>query len=114
MSTRLAETKWAPWAGLFVGAIAWGAHHQIGSNLVYLRCSVGDAWLVVALGGAFLLIGLAATFLSWMSRRTGQATEHAVEMRRFTAWIGTAGGALFALAIILQTIAGLLAPTCAP
>jgi len=114
MSTPLAETRWAPWAGLFLGAIAWGAHHQVGSNLVYLRCSLLDAWLVVGLGSAFLLITLAATILSWRSRRTGQVTEHSIEMRRFAAWISTAGGSLFALAITLQTIAGLLAPTCAP
>jgi hypothetical protein len=114
MTMRLAESRWAPWAGLFMGAIAWGAHHQIGSNLVYLRCSPADRWLVIALGAAFLAVAFGATLLSWVSRRSGQQTEHAVEMRLFTAWISTAAGALFALAIAFQIAAGLLAPTCAP
>ncbi|HYD71826.1 MAG TPA: hypothetical protein VEF55_01715 [Candidatus Binatia bacterium] len=114
MNTRLAETSWAPWAGLFIGALAWGAHHQFGSNLVYLRCSALDRQLVVVIGATLLAVATGATFLSWLSRRAGQPTEHAVEMRRFTAWISTAGGGLFALAIALQTAAGLLAPTCAP
>lgn len=114
MSTRLAETSWAPWAGLFVGALAWAAHHQIGSNIVYVQCSHMDGRLIIVIGAALLVATLAATLLSWESRRTGQATEHAVEMRRFVAWLGAAGGALFALAIVFQTAAGFLAPTCAP
>lgn len=114
MSTRLSETGWAPWTGLFVGALAWAAHHQIGSNLVYVRCAPIDRVLVIAIGLAFLALTIAAAALSWMSRKSGQPTEHAVAMRRFTAWMGAAGGALFALALLLQTAAGFLAPTCAP
>jgi hypothetical protein len=114
MSRRLAQTRWAPWAGLFLGAIAWAAHHQIGSNLVYLRCAPTDRTLVVTIGAVLLIVAIGATLLSWSSRRAGQQAEHALETRRFAAWISTAGGALFALAIVFQTAAGLLAPTCAP
>jgi hypothetical protein len=114
MRQRFAETNWAPWAGLVVGVAAWGAHHQIGSDMAYMRCTLSDTWISAVLGLVLLVVTVAATSLSWVSRRTGQAAEHAVEMRRFVAWLSTAGGALFALAIVFQTAAAVMVRTCAP
>lgn len=114
MSTRFAEAYWAPWTGLLVGPIAWAAHHQIGSDIVYLRCTPADAPVGAALGAFCFIASAAAAWLSWTSRKTGQASEHAVEMRRFVAWMGAAAGGLFALAIAFQTAATLLVTPCAP
>jgi len=114
MTLRLAETSWAPWSGLIVGPIAWALHHQVGSNAVYLQCAESDRWLTIGLGAVLALGTIAASALSLASQGKAPAEPRAVEMRRFTAWIGAAGGGLFVFAIILQTLAGFAAPLCSP
>ena len=114
MTSRLSETSWAPWAGLIVGPIAWGLHHQLGSDLVYLRCTHADRWIMLGIGLACLAFTLASAWLSWRSGKHGQPTPHAVEMRRFTSWISAAGGLFFAFALGLQTLAPFMAPLCDP
>jgi hypothetical protein len=113
MTDRLSETRWAPWAGLFIGPAAWALHHQIGSDLAYFECSQTHRWIGLAVGIACLSLVLAATWLSWISRTRGQASPQSVEMRRFVGWLATASGLFFAFAILLQSLIPFLAPLCA-
>jgi hypothetical protein len=105
------ESKWAPWVGLFVSALAWVIDHQLGSDVTYWRCSASGPLFVGVLGVLCFVIALGASWFSWTSREHGQDTNP--ETRRFVASLSAAGACAFGLAIALQTLAGFIVPTCA-
>lgn len=96
------------WAALGLGALAWFAGHQVGSNLTFARCDLSGA-LSVALVGLVALLLIATGFLlsrrAWRSGDTGEG-------HRFAAMVGMLAALLFGFAIILQTLAGFIIPAC--
>jgi hypothetical protein len=96
------------WAALGLGALAWFAGHQVGSNLTFARCDLSGG-LSVAIVGLVALVLIAIGFL--LSRRVWRSGDPG-EGHRFTALVGMLAAGLFGFAIILQTIAGFIIPAC--
>jgi hypothetical protein len=107
---RLQGSPLSPWAGLFLGALAWFLHHQAGSNGVYYDCREMGFVYVVGLGFACALIALAGAWISWTSDGAPPPPRH--QNRGFARMVGLASAAIFMLAIAFQTLAGALVPAC--
>jgi hypothetical protein len=105
---HMQRSRWTPWIGLIVPPVAWAIHHQVGSDLVFYDCRLGDTLLVAGLGIVLGLIAGASGLISWASRRSGQA----MEVRTFASYLGAMSGAIFFLALAFQTLATLLLPAC--
>jgi hypothetical protein len=105
---QMQRSRWTPWIGLVAPPVAWAVHHQVGSNLVFYDCRWGETGLIAALGAVMGLISAAAGWISWASRRQGEAGE----VRTFAAYIGALSGAVFFLALAFQTLATLMLPAC--
>ena len=103
----------APWAGLLLGALGWGLHHQIGSNTNYTDCEVGGAATVGITGLLCLILPLAGAWFSWAARPKARgAGDWDLSVRSLIAEVGAGAAALFALAILFQMLAGLMIPEC--
>jgi cytochrome bd-type quinol oxidase subunit 2 len=98
------------WSGLVVGPVAWGVHHQVGSDLVYYDCTRYGPGLVLALGIACALVALGGAWLSWRVR--APADSNASASLRFGALISALGALLFAVVIVAQAVAGLFFGGC--
>lgn len=101
--------QFAPWAGIAAGAFGWAATHQLGSNAVFDNCRAGSPAFIVLIGLAGLavaLIGGLISFAIW--RREAESGG-----RRFVGLIGAMLAALAAFAIVLQSAASLILPSCA-
>jgi hypothetical protein len=96
------------WAALALGALAWFAGHQVGSNLTFARCDLSGG-LSVAIVGLVALALIATGFL--LSRRVWRS-DGSEEGHRFTALVGMLAAGLFGFAILLQTVAGFIIPAC--
>lgn len=120
-----------PWAGLAGGVCGWLAHHQLISDSLHFVCPAGNSGSAVALGiAAVVFIALAALW-SWAVLReddsppgarrkaTSRAPRRAAQRdaagtRAFAARLSLMAAALFALLVMVQTMAGLMLPGCAP
>jgi hypothetical protein len=107
---RLQASRLAPWAGLFVGALAWFLHHQAGSDANYYDCRIAGGAFVVGTGLVCAVIAAAGGLISW-NAADGPASEPGGN-RRFARVVGMAAAAIFMLAIGFQTLAGVLVPAC--
>jgi hypothetical protein len=96
------------WAALGLGAFAWFAGHQLGSNLTFARCDLSGGLSVALVGLVALLLIAAGFFLSARVWDSGRGEEG----RSFVALVGMLSAGLFAFAIILQTVAGFIVPAC--
>jgi hypothetical protein len=96
------------WAALALGALAWFAGHQVGSNLTFARCDLSGGLSVAVVGLVALLLMAAGFLLSRRVRRSGDSAEG----HRFIALVGMLAALLFAFAIVLQTVAGFIIPAC--
>lgn len=105
MSLRAA---YAPWAGLFLGALAWFLHHQLVSNVTYWECSRGGPWLTGGLGLVFALIAGLGGVVSWRAR----AAPDGPRSGPFAVWVSAGSAAIFAFAILLQALSGFIIPGC--
>jgi hypothetical protein len=108
----LRRSSWAPWAGVFVGALGWFAHHQIASNADYWNCRAGGPLLTAGLGALCLLIVAAGGVVSWRARAAPPSSAGRPESRTFAASVGAGASALFAFAILLQALSGFIVPGC--
>lgn len=108
---RLSDTPWAACAGLFVGAPALAVNQQLLADLLYWNCRAGfpitGVIVALATGGLTLAAGLT----SWRTRARAEQAD-APGARKFLAEVGTASAAVFLLAIVAQTLAGLIVPEC--
>jgi hypothetical protein len=102
------RSRWTPWIGLLIPPIAWAIHHQVGSDLVFYDCRLGETPLIALLGAVMALISLLSGLISWSSRRN----DTGMEVRTFAAYLGAMSGAIFFLALVLQTLATLMLPAC--
>jgi hypothetical protein len=110
MIRRLLTSPLAPWAGLLVGAAAWFAHHQIGSDTNYFNCRDAGGGFTVMVGLVCGAIAIGGGLVSWAAHADdeGETPQNA----RFARAVGMAGAAIFLLAIGFQTLAGVLVPAC--
>lgn len=111
MSGRPWVQQFAPWSGLFVGAAAWFADQRLVADGNSWDCSRAGGMFAAVAGAACLALTIGGGLASWRSvpRRISDSTE----VRGFGGFIGTAAAAIFALAILFGTGAGLLVPACA-
>jgi hypothetical protein len=112
MTGRWRRSAAAPWAGLFLGALAWAAHHQAGSNTVYWDCQLGGALLTGGLGLVCGLVAAGGGLVSWLSREAPPSSHGRPESRAFAAMVSVMGAGVFLLAIGFQTLAGFVIPGC--
>ncbi|MFL5295142.1 MAG: hypothetical protein ACJ798_02055 [Phenylobacterium sp.] len=108
--TRLTQSQLAPWAGLFLGALGWFLHHQLGSDANNWDCKIANGAYVVVVGLVCALIALAGGLISWASRPPEGADLQVT--RGFARLVGMASAAIFLLTISFQTLAGVLVPAC--
>ena len=98
-----------PWAGI-IGAAAGGfLSQQIGSNLAQDRCDITEWWVVVLIGLFGLALSVGGALLALKVWRRGEAET---EARRFLALLSALLGALLSVAILFQTVAGFILPSC--
>ena len=98
-----------PWAGWLGGGFGWFLTQQAGSNQIFDDCRSADPLLILLIGLVGLVMaGVGARFALplWRER------EAAHGVRRFIAITGIGMAVLFAIAIILQTVASFIIPRC--
>lgn len=98
-----------PWSGLIAVFLGWALTHQIGSNSNFDKCGAADPLPMALLGLAGLGVLLAGGLLSHRVWRRGDAETSA---RRFLAMMGSGMCALFAVALMFQTISSFIIPQC--
>lgn len=113
MTARSALDAFAPWSGLFVGAAAWFAHHQLASSIIDWDCRLGGPQLTVGLGLLFGFAAAAAGVVSWrVHRAQGVAADQTPHNRSVAGMIGAGAAGMFLLAIAYQSLAGAIVPAC--
>jgi drug/metabolite transporter (DMT)-like permease len=98
-----------PWSGLIAVFLGWALTHQIGSNSNFDKCAATDPLPMAVLGLAGLAILLIGGLLS---RKVWKRGEGETSARRFLGLVGTGMCALFATALIFQTISSFIIPQC--
>ncbi len=114
LSFGMSVPGWRAWAGLVVGPIAWGIHHQLGSNLSYAACDRGPDMIALIVGlVALAAIGLAG-WLGWRAwqRAGGMEVEEADALEVFIPLLSITSATMFALPIFVQMLADLIVPSC--
>jgi hypothetical protein len=97
------------WAALALGAFAWFGSQQLGSDLSFADCAANGALETGLIG----LVALAVTLLgALMSHRVWKRREAEAEGRDFAALVGMLAAALLAVAILYQTVAAFIIPSC--
>ena len=97
-----------PWAGLVAGVVAAGVTHQFGSEGTFDDCAVISPIPLLLVNVLGILVVVAGALASWRTLREDSET-HA---RKVVAFISVGAAGLFALAIVLPTIASLVIPRC--
>jgi hypothetical protein len=98
-----------PWSGLIAVLLGWAVVHQIGSNSAFDKCAAAAPLPMALLGLAGLLILLAGGLLSHRVWKRGEAET---ATRRFLGLVGTGMCALFAVALVFQTLSSMIIPQC--
>jgi TRAP-type C4-dicarboxylate transport system permease small subunit len=105
---------WRSWLGLIVSPIAWGLHHQLGSNWSYAACDRGPDVVVLIAGVLALLVIGAAGWLGWRAWRNagGAAGGEADALEVFVPLLSVMAATLFWLTIFVQLLADIILPSC--
>lgn len=98
-----------PWSGFIAILLGWALTHQIGSNTNFDKCHATDPLPMALLGLAGVAVLLIGGLLSHKAWKRGDSETQA---RRFIGAIGTGMCALFALALVFQTISSFIIPEC--
>ena len=112
--SRLARSRFAPWAGLVAGTVAEIVHHQLLSDMLRYDCRLGGSNAGLLVGIPALLLIAAGVALSWAGVRGGDPQLPHHQTRRFIAQVSTMLAALLAVGIVWQTLATMIVPACAP
>jgi hypothetical protein len=97
------------WAALAAGATAWFVSQQAGSDLSFAHCHASGALSVLVIGLlALALAGLGAFF----SHRVWDRDAAEDAGKPFIALIGMLTAGLLAIAIVYQTLASFIIPSC--
>jgi hypothetical protein len=105
---------WRAWAGLVVGPIVWGLHHQLGSNLSFAACDRHPQGIALIAGAIALLILIASAWLAWISWKDagGTAAEEAEALEVFVPLLSIMAATIFGLTILVQLLADIILPPC--
>ncbi|MDB5437935.1 MAG: hypothetical protein JWM33_362 [Caulobacteraceae bacterium] len=106
------RSKFAPWSGLFAGALGWVLDHQIGAHGLEWNCQTNGPAPNLMLGAACSALVALGMWVAWASRSDSDLAAGRPEVRRLGVPISLAAGAIFLLAIAFQTVAGLIIPAC--
>jgi hypothetical protein len=98
-----------PWSGFLAVLAGWALSHQIGSNSNFDKCQTTEPLPMVLLGLAGLAVLLTGGLLSHRLWKRGEAET---ATRRFLALVGMGMCALFAAALVFQTLSSLIIPQC--
>jgi hypothetical protein len=98
-----------PWSGFIAVLLGWALTHQIGSNAAFDKCAATQPLPMALLGVAGLAILLAGGLISHRVWKRGDAETKA---RRFLGLVGSGMCALFATALVFQTISSFIIPQC--
>ncbi len=113
MTGRLVASPLAPWAGLFLGALAWFGQQQICASVIAWDCRLGGPLLTAGLGLAAALITAAGGLISWRARRRlAAAPQEGPHSRSVAGVIGAGAAGIFLLAIFFQSLTGVIVPAC--
>jgi hypothetical protein len=96
-----------PWLALGVPPIAWFVFQQGLAMTLRGRCTAAGTPLGPLWGLVSVLLCIVAARLAWSRRDGGTAAD------RFVARLALLGAGLFALAILYQTLATVIVPSCA-
>jgi uncharacterized membrane protein len=96
------------WAALAAGTFAWFNSQQLGSNWAFAGCPSATPLVHLLIGLVALALIAGGGFLSLRVWRSGSVEE----ARPFVALVGILTSGLLGIAIILQTLAGLIIPRC--
>jgi hypothetical protein len=99
------------WTGLLAGPAAWLFAQQVGAWGVFPRCGDHRAW-VIAVNALALTAVLAGGWVSLRTRRADWTGNPARERVRFIAGLGVTAAVIFAFAILLQALAGIVFMGC--
>lgn len=97
------------WAALAAGATAWFVSQQAGSDFSIRHCHASGAMPVIVIGLLALAlagVGALCSYRVWDRERSGEAGTP------FAALIGMLVAALLAIAIVYQSVASLIIPSC--
>ncbi|WP_340315455.1 hypothetical protein [Rhizorhabdus argentea] len=96
-----------PWSGMIGAGLGWVLSDQFGSNFTFDHCEAAHPVLMLVVGAIGLAIAVIGAVWSLPVWR-----DEPPSGRRFVAALGVGMAALFAVAIILQTVASLIIPRC--
>jgi len=106
------------WAGVLGAPVAWFAQLQTNYALVPAACRDAPTAVLVLSSLAFLALGAAAVWLSWMGWRAEDGTwpkgsdEGAPARRRFLGVLGLLTSGLFFAVMVAQAIPTFIVPVC--
>jgi hypothetical protein len=103
---------WRAWAGLIVGPVMWGLHHQLGSNLSFAACDRGPNNVALIAGIiAMVIIGVSGR-LGWVCWKDAGGDAEADALEIFIPLLSVMAAVLFALTILVQLLADIILPSC--
>lgn len=105
-------TRIRHWAGWIGGIAGWALSDQAGSELAQFDCVRAHPGVMIAIGLAGLAIVAAGCLAAWPHWRRETRGPDIGMVHRFIAGTGLLAGAIFALAIVFQTVAALIIPQC--
>jgi hypothetical protein len=95
-------------AGLVLAPLAWAVNMQLGQVLPYADCGARLRWNLVC-SGLLLLSAGASGVVSW---RTASRHPGVGDTFRFVARVAALTAAIFAVALLLQGMAGIILTGC--
>lgn len=101
-----------PWSGAIAGAFAWAAHQQVLANVLHYECAYGNPASTTVAGVVALAIIAAGAFASWRARPHAGVDAHDPPPARFVCDLSLLAAGLFALPVLMQTLAGWIVPSC--
>ncbi|MBM0108054.1 hypothetical protein JM946_25260 [Steroidobacter sp. S1-65] len=114
MSFGLRLPGWRAWTGLVLAPMAWGFHHQFGSNYSFAACDRGPNAVSLIAGAIALAVIVATGWLGWRSWRSagGFAAEEADALEVFIPLLSVMSATLFGLTVLVQMLADIILPSC--
>ncbi len=103
--------RWRPWVALLLAPATWAVFEYGLGSALRGHCVAVGAWLGPVWGVASLLACCLAVAVAWPMARPASAARPAV--RPWMARVAAFEAGIFMLAIIYQTLATLIVPSCA-
>lgn len=99
------------WTALLLPPVVWYVHQQGIGGPLHVNCHVAAGGTALVWGVASLIVCIAAAWVAWPLARRSQAHDGPVAC--WIARLAMLGAAVFALAIVIGSLASALVPPCA-